>query len=186
MAKITDDVVYGRSALKNGEPWIVPESLGHLKTILRPDWKIFEWGAGGSTIFWARNCQLVVSIEHNIEWIQRVHKMIHDQEAPKHKIILQYQPGADDHFAAYARAITPYQQFDLIYIDGEASSRGHCLNFALPHVKSGGYLLLDNSDWLKRDLGDQWERTDYVAKDLKWVGQPGTFNWWTSIVRKVR
>ena len=185
MAKPTDDVIYGRSALKNGEPWIVPECLDYLKTIIKPTWKTFEWGAGGSTIFWARNCALTVAIEHNIEWISRMFKMIHNAEVPKHKIILQHWPGAEDGFKGYAKAILPYKDFDLISIDGEASSRGHCLNYALGRVKVGGYLLLDNSDWLKRDFSDKWERTDYVAKDLKWVGQPGTFNWWTSILKRV-
>ena len=182
--QITDDQVYGRSALKNGEPWIVPESLEHLKEIVQPDWTVFEWGSGGSTIFWARNCKLVISIEHNSDWIKRVFEMIHKQGAPKHKINLQWHPGKEDSFSGYARAIIPYSGFDLIYIDGEASSRGHCLNYSLSRVKPGGYLLLDNSNWLKRDLGSNWERTDYIAKDLKWIGQPGTFNWWTSILRR--
>jgi len=184
MANLNDDVVYGRTALRNGEPWIVPSSLDHLKTIIQPKWKVFEWGAGGSTIFFAKHCRFVVSIEHNIEWIDRVYKMINRLNAPRHKIVLQWWPGAEDAFDSYAKAIMPYHDLDLIYIDGEASSRGHCLNLALSRVRPGGYLLLDNSDWLKRDLGDEWERTDYVAKDLTWVGQSGTFNWWTSIVRR--
>ncbi|MBD3251131.1 hypothetical protein GF380_01515 [Candidatus Uhrbacteria bacterium] len=184
MAKITDDVLYGRAALKLGEPWITPGSLEHLKSIVQPGWKVFEWGSGGSTAFWARHCAFVVSIEHNLEWVQRTFELLKRLDVPRHKAQLQWWPGKDDKFKSYATAIQPYRNLDLVFVDGEASSRGHCLNYALSHVKPGGYLLLDNSNWLKRDLGEQWERTDYVEKDLKWIGQSGTFDWWTSILRK--
>lgn len=187
MAKITDDQIYGRSALKKGEPWIVPESLAQLESIVKPSWRVFEWGAGGSTIYWAKNCAHVISVEHNYEWIKRVSDLIKRHEVEPWKITLQYQSRYQNEFRAYADSIKPYADgyFNLIFIDGEASSRGWCLNNSFAKLKTGGYLLLDNSDWLKRDLGEQWERADYVARDLKWIGQKGTFNWWTSIVKKL-
>ena len=186
MSKPHDDIVYGRTALREGIPWIVPESLEALQAVIQPHWNVFEWGSGGSTTFWARNCSFVVSIEHNPEWITRTWKQLHRHKVDKHRVCLQYCPGIEGKFREYARAILAYpdESFDLVFVDGEASSRGWCLNNALSKVKVGGYLLLDNSDWLKRDLGEDWERQDYVEKDLKWVGQKGTFNWWTSLLRK--
>lgn len=181
---MNDDILYGRTALKNGEPWITPDALRHLKSIVKPDWKVFEWGSGGSTAFWARNCAFVISIEHNLEWIERTLKLLHRLNVPQYKIQLQWHPGKNDKFKSYAAAIQPYHNLDLVFVDGEASSRGHCLNYALSRVRPGGYLLLDNSNWLKRDLGSQWRRTDYIEKGLRWVGQPGTFDWWTTIMQK--
>jgi predicted O-methyltransferase YrrM len=188
MTQMTDDILYGRSALKLGEPWIVPESLDMLKEIIDPSWLVFEWGAGGSTVFWSKRCTGVVSIEHNSEWVERVQQMIEKHQCPNN-IDLRYVRGhGTDHrtaFRDYADAILsfPDETFDLVFVDGEASSRGWCLRNAIPKLKPGGYLLLDNSDWLK-DPPEGWERTDYVARDLKWIGQAGTFNWWTSIMRK--
>jgi len=185
--KPTDDEIYGRAALKKGEPWIVPEALEHLKRIVRPEWYVFEWGCGGSTVFFSKRCWGVVGIEHNSEWIVRVHELMERHECPHNWTMRHVRgdgSGKPEGFRPYADVIREYddEMFDLISIDGEASSRGWCLTNAIAKLKPGGYLLLDNSDWVKRDLG--WERWDYVAKGLKWVGQPGTFDWHTSIWRK--
>jgi len=194
---ITEDEIYGRSALANGEPWIVPESLVHLKSIVKPTWHVFEWGSGGSTVFWSKHCRLVVSVEHNQDWIQRTKNMLR-----KHNCInnwlLHYEAGVPDatgqmhhltSFRNYANVILriPDAQFDLIYVDGEASCREWCLENSLSRVGEGGYLLLDNANWLEgHDFGPQWKRWDYVARGLKWVGQDGTFDWYTSILQRLQ
>jgi len=186
---IADDIVYGRQALRNGEPWIVPAALTALEQVLQDDWMVFEWGSGGSTVYWARRCKFVVSVEHNQEWLARTHELLRKLAAPRNRVqLMWFKRGEDDTFKEYASAIEPWPPaaFDLVYVDGEASSRGWCLTAALPRVKLGGYLLLDNSDWLKRDLGDGWERQDFVERGLHWVGQDGTFDWWTSLLRKVK
>lgn len=188
---VHDDITYGRYALRTGTPWITPNSLAVLDTLVKPDWHVFEWGAGGSTIYWTRKCAHVTSVEHNSEWITRVKEMFVKFGVDASKVELVYKRGLPedqkDRFRPYADVILDYpdESFDLVFVDGEASSRGWCLTNALTKVKPGGVLLLDNSDWLKRDLSDEWQRTDYVVKDLKWIGQPGTFDWWTSILVKM-
>lgn len=188
MASVSGDIMYGRAALREHIPWIVPESLEALEKVLRPDWRVFEWGSGGSTIYWAKHCAHVCSVEHNSDWLLWVSRRVIEHNLT-HKVCSLYLRKDKDAntFHEYADAILtqPDQSFDLVFVDGEASCRGWCLRNALPKLKPGGYLLLDNSNWLKRDLGPGWERQDFVARDLKWIGQKGTFDWWTSIVRKV-
>lgn len=186
-ATVTDDEIYGRAALKLGEPWIVPQALAFLKTVVQPGWKVFEWGSGGSTVFWSRHCLASVTIEHNSEWMQRTTKLLFDAGCRDNWVLYYKALDGTDHRTAgrgYADVVNRFRDgyFDLISVDGEASSRGWCIENAVPKVKPGGYLLLDNSDWFKGDLG--WDKTDYVARDLKWIGQEGTFDWWTSILRK--
>jgi len=187
---IHDDILYGRRSLKDGIPWITPESFDHVESLVQSNWNVFEWGAGGSTIYWARHCAHVISVEHNSEWIRRVKEMFAKFRVDVSRINLVYKRGLPesekDRFRPYADVILDYpdESFDLVFVDGEASSRGWCLTNAMLKVKMGGILLLDNSDWLKREIGDEWKRTDYVEKDLEWVGQSGTFDWWTSIFVK--
>lgn len=188
---VNDDEMYGRAALSRGEPWIVPESLDYLRPLIKPNWEVFEWGSGGSTVFWSKHCKLVVSIEHNEEWITRTTQLLTRHNCLDNWL-LQLVPGVGtDHetaFRNYADVILKFgkKKFDLIYVDGEASCRGWCLQHALSRVKDGGVLLLDNSDWLKgHEFGPEWDRRDFVAQGLRWVGQPGTFDWWTSVLRKV-
>jgi predicted O-methyltransferase YrrM len=190
MPKVTDDEMYGRTALREGLPWIVPESLEHLERVIQADWRVFEWGSGGSTVYWGRNCAHVISVEHNKEWVERTTKLIRKfGVVPRVSLLYVRGDGSGDAktaFRDYADVILdfPDESFDLVFVDGEASSRGWCLNNAIPKLKHGGYLLLDNSDWLKRDVTDQFERWDYAAHDLEWIGQKGTFSWWTSLLRR--
>jgi len=178
--------MYGRDALSKGEPWIVPAALAVLKTLVQPEWRVFEWGAGGSTLFWSNECASSVAIEHNPLWIERVTAMMHRHECPNNVHLRYVQGHGIDHnkaFRNYAAAILEYpdESFDLVSVDGEASSRGWCVTNAIPKIKPGGYLLLDNSDWFGGIL--EWEKQDFVAKDMHYIGQP-VFNWWTSILRK--
>jgi len=186
--EITDDQIYGRDALKKGEPWIVPESLDYLKSIVQPHWYVFEWGSGGSTIFFARHCRHIISIEHHKKWHTWTSEKLRAEGLARKATVL-YVPGVKDvpheaRFEHYSNAILDYpdKHFNLVFVDGEASSRGYCVTNALAKVRPGGYLLLDNSNWLKRDIG--WPRKDCIAKELKWIGQEGTFDWWTSIFHK--
>ena len=184
--KCNDDWMYGRTCLREGWPWIVPDSMRHIHDIVQPDWNVFEWGAGGSTIYWARECASVISVEHNIEWIPRIKKMLSDRGLIADLRHIQGLPkGKKDRFKPYANEILkePDESFDLVFVDGEASSRGWCLTNALPKIKPGGYLLLDNSDWLHREI-EGFERTDYEERGLKWIGVRGNFNWFTSVLRK--
>lgn len=184
--KPTDAEMYGRAALKNGWPWIVPDALDFLNEIVSPDWRVFEWGAGGSTVYFARNCQSVISIEHNTEWIDRVNKMLVGLDNVDLRHVRGLPKDVKDRFRPYADAILefPDESFDLISVDGEASCRGWCVTNALPKLRIGGWLLLDNSNLIKRDFPD-FERYDFDAIGLKWIGQKDPFNWYTSILRKV-
>lgn len=187
----TDDQIYGRKALRDGEPWIVPESLQLLESIVQPDWEVFEWGCGGSTVWFARNCKYIIGVEHNTEWVDRV-KFRLDKESLTNYTILYVKSGRlgdPERYRSYANTIDIYpdESFDLISVDGEASCRGWCIANALPKLKSGGILLLDNSNLFKvREsvIWHEWDRWDFVAKGLRWVGQNEPFDWWTSIFMK--
>lgn len=186
---VSDDIVYGRQALQLGEPWITPKSLEYVKSIIRPDWKVFEWGSGGSTAFWSRNCAKVISVEHNTEWIVRTSDIMVRLDCPQNWVLL-YVHGKDIYhntaFVGYSEAIDDYpdEYFDLVFVDGEASSRGWCLKNAMSKLKPGGIMLVDNSNWLTETPVGLTDRKDFPEMGLHWVGQPGTFDWWTSVFVK--
>ena len=189
---IHDDIIYGRQAMSKGEPWIVPASLDFLKEIIQPDWSVWEWGSGGSTVYWARNCLFTISVEHSPKWFHWTRRrLIADRLWDKVRLICV--PGNKNDkvvqpFRYYADVINDYVRmsdaFDLVFVDGEASSRGWCVGNAVKYLRPGGWLLLDNSDWYGNKQTPGWERYDFVAKGLKWIGQKGTFNWHTSLLQK--
>lgn len=69
---IQPDYWTGTECLKNGVPWQVPDSIYKEDENCRPNDFVLEFGAGGSTVFFARRCGYVVSIETDPDWAMAV------------------------------------------------------------------------------------------------------------------
>lgn len=155
------------SATADARPWLNLEATEWLEQTLQPTMRVFEWGAGGSTLFFAERCGQVVSVETDAAWHAVVRERLTAEQAARVTLIFSPpQPAVDPGpygahnpdlagltFEDAARAIDPYPDdwFDLVVVDGRA--RNACLRHALPKVKPGGYLLLDNSERPAYDLG---------------------------------
>jgi len=122
-----------------GLPWwnvaATREVAGFLRA--RPKARVFEYGAGASTIWLAHHADSVVSVEHHAEWHQRLTKEV--EHFPN--IQLQHRElDGDGYIGAIDAADGP---FDLIIVDGRR--RTECLARAIPHLARGGIILLDDS-----------------------------------------
>lgn len=173
-------------------PWITLPATNFLREVLQPGMKVFEWGCGGSTLFYAsRGCE-VTAIEHSLPWCDMVNGRLSAIQAPQCRI--EYAPPDDGDlptnpvytvntavsyrstnsdfegktFVGYSSKIDVYPDgfYDLIAIDGRA--RLSCLFHALKKVKLGGYILLDNSERAEYLQGmemipRQWSRVNFVG-----------------------
>ncbi len=150
-------------------PWLVFSSISYLNKYLKKGMRVFEWGSGGSTLYFAAKTGHIISIEHDSNWYQQAKQSIEGSElagAVKYTLI-EPQPVADEtprnckhpqhyyscfteyagmQFEAYAKAIDEYPEsyFDLIVVDGRV--RSSCIAHALQKLKTNGVLLLDNAD----------------------------------------
>jgi hypothetical protein len=61
-----------QTPLDVGLPWFSYAAIDFLTGFLRPSMSVFEYGTGGSTVFFARKVQIVTSTEDNIVWLQKV------------------------------------------------------------------------------------------------------------------
>lgn len=150
------------ASIRNGElrdhennyvPWFTYPAIEALKNWDLSDKRVFEYGAGYSTLFWASRAKEVVSVEHNRAWYEKIATL-----APSNvRLILapidkkeDYHPSPEirEQFKTYAEAIDG--RFQIIVIDGYAKSRVRyqCAQAALPHLDENGLIVLDNSDWL--------------------------------------
>lgn len=168
-------------------PWIPYVARDFLATVVSPDWWAFEWGSGGSTIYWAQHCAHVVSIEHSREWYDTVQGALaaaglrgQVQLVPGELPCLVAGPNVNHpahyfdlhhpelNFKRYVEAIDEYpdEHFDLIFVDGMA--RPSCITYGVGKVKPGGWLLLDNSDVAALHdvlpLLADWERLDFLGQ----------------------
>jgi hypothetical protein len=148
-----------RSPLDDGIPWLTYRAVAWLRRTLGREMKVFEYGSGGSTIFFAGRVNAVVSVEHDPAWHTLTEQALEKLGLHNVTYLLREPcPASDGSFAStdpayagqsfetYVTSIDAYPDatFDLVSVDGRA--RPACVIRAIPKVKPGGYLLLDDSD----------------------------------------
>lgn len=145
-------------------PWMSPAAIRIFKTIISKNMRGFEYGSGSSTIFFASLCNELVSIEHHEGWYGKVKQQL----ARKGLTNISYHivkantngteilnPGLEKQFssinimpefASYFSFIDRYENayFDFVIVDGRA--RPECVWYAIPKLKPGGFMVLDNAE----------------------------------------
>jgi hypothetical protein len=148
-------------------PWINFDAIDFLEKYAQLGWYVFEYGSGGSTLYWMKKRMNCISVEHDPRWYQVVSDRLQGNNLVDYRLILpdivkepleELDPSDpycyasnDPHykghdFRHYVTQIDgfPDKHFDLILIDGRA--RPSCIMHSIPKVKDGGIILLDNSD----------------------------------------
>lgn len=153
-----------KTPLEDGIPWIGFGAIDFLNKHLSEKDVVFEYGAGGSTIFFAKRVKQVISVEHDMAWYDSVVLKLNNEALSNVAIFCiqaeetisnssrdpsSYSNFYSSHglqFQKYVSFIDSYPDnyFDWVVVDGRA--RPSCLNQAQSKVKPGKYLLLDNSD----------------------------------------
>ena len=109
-----------------------------LERTIRQDWRVFEFGAGLSTPWLARRCAGIVSVESDPDWYHHV------------SLELKEEANCTLVLGGFLETIVaqPKDSLDLVIVDGSDRevSRVACVDAAMSQVRSGGYLLLDDSD----------------------------------------
>ena len=127
-------------------PWITYPAIEFLKQLDLSTKTVFEYGCGGSTIFWSRVAKQVDSVEHEEEFYRELRS-----DLPVNcNLSLEIYP--EEYINAIARRGEPY---DIIVIDGH--SRVRCSTVVPRYLRPGGFIILDNSDWFheaSRNLRD--------------------------------
>lgn len=117
--------------------WLSPEAAAFLDSIDQPDWNVLEHGAGGSTLWFAKRCDWVMSIETNQEWYERLMSM--KEKYQNMSIILA------DRSLLHTLPVLLCGRFDFLMIDGEPlEHRNEFANRASFLVKPGGWVCFDN------------------------------------------
>lgn len=183
---LDDDWIYGRTAINEGVPWIVPGAFSFLEASFKPDWKVFEWGAGGSTVWFAQNCAEVASVEVDPNWKDRVEKVLDEKDLEGkatviHVPVVEYESNYFDRILIF-----PDGYFDLVYVDGDRASRNACVDVSLHKIKPGGWLLVDNTNWSPEtpsllNIG-HWDAFEFEALPFKWLDVLS--EWKTTFFRK--
>ncbi|MFN2613863.1 MAG: class I SAM-dependent methyltransferase [Actinomycetota bacterium] len=139
-----------------GEPWMAPGAIRFCDDHLRDDWRALEWGSGRSTGWFARRVGSLTSIEHDPAWYARVCERLRAEGIGNvdYKLIPldpDKESGgiyfAREHLPAYVLVATAFDDasLDLVVVDG--AYRISCALAALPKLRPGGLLLVDDASW---------------------------------------
>ncbi|MBK6929915.1 MAG: hypothetical protein IPH12_03275 [Saprospirales bacterium] len=158
----------GRSGLGDQLPWLNFPALDLLERAITPGFKVFEYGGGGSTLFFCKRAGEVKTVEDDPAWLDGIKDQVEKNgwrhwqgwliEPERRAGLETADPANPLHFSSshklrkgysyekYARAIDPFpdEYFDLILVDGR--SRPSCIRQAIPHLKTGGLLVVDNTE----------------------------------------
>ncbi len=130
------------------EPWLTPEAVNILSTLLVESDRGLEWGSGRSTCWLARRLAHLTSVEHDREWHGRVTAMIGDKGLRNVAYRLEQHPGGQDASAGpYIDVVDQFEpgSLDFALVDGE--SRVFCALRVLDKLAAGGVLVIDNANW---------------------------------------
>lgn len=116
-------------------PWFTYPAIEYLGQFDFSSKKVFEYGAGNSSLFWARRAATVVAVESDERWYRHV------AAAKPANLTLHLAPARDDYVGAIDRGDGP---FDVIVIDGRW--RNACARVCASHIRDGGLIILDNAD----------------------------------------
>ena len=121
-------------------PWLTYPAIEFIKKRNNKDLSVFEYGCGGSTLWWAARVREVVSVEHDEKWYKNIASKVPDNVFISH-IELEY--GGN-----YSKKIAEFNnKFDIVVIDGR--DRVNCAFHCLDALKPDGVIIWDNSDRLE-------------------------------------
>jgi len=138
-------------SIKYKMPWITFPAIQYLDRYLTREMKVFEYGCGGSTLFFAMRAQEVISIEHDAGWFKKLSESLTDLNIKNVKIKNSKPEQVNDEeniytsenenytglsFKNYVQEILQYPDgyFDVILIDGRA--RNGCFLHSIQKLKN--------------------------------------------------
>ncbi len=128
-------------------PWWTYAATAFFENWLKPEARVFEFGAGNSTLWLAQRVASVTSVEHDASWAERIRA-----KAPTNSEIVDAAFSGDGYDCSesdpYVRAYADRagaRGFDVVVVDGVA--RLTCVDVFLSYDPSDeALLILDNSD----------------------------------------
>lgn len=123
---------------KDGNPlaWYCYSFLDFLEPRLKSDFKVFEYGAGFSTLWYGKKVNLVHSVEGDKSWVDILKpKLLQNSSLVFHEV------SSEDYVECSASF---EEKYDIIVVDGRR--RVDCIRNSVVNLTDRGVLILDNSD----------------------------------------
>lgn len=137
-------LAFGTAAIKvltgwrPSAPMISFSATRRIERLLDRDARVVEFGSGLSTLWFAARCGWLFSVEDDPAW----HLLVSGLLAQKGYRHVQYELRPAPTYADLSRIADDSVDFALV----DGTDRAGCIQSAVPKIRRGGWLYLDNSD----------------------------------------
>jgi SAM-dependent methyltransferase len=161
----------GRPVGGGGEaiPWYTYPAIEFIRTLDLADARVFEYGCGNSSIFWAARVHEVFAVESDTKWA----RVVRGFGVPNLAVM-----EADDKDSYVAAPIQVGGTFDIVVIDGK--HRRACVDVACQVIKDSGIVIFDNADWYP-DACAELRARGWFQIDFSGLGPITPFPWTTAV-----
>jgi hypothetical protein len=121
----------------NPIPWVTYSFIDFIKDRLNKRHTVFEFGSGNSTFFYAEHAGIVVSVEHDKEWYDKIVR-----SKPENAELIYCELVRDGDYCRVPLKLE--ETFDIIIVDGR--DRVNCCKQAVNAVSEDGVIVLDDSE----------------------------------------
>lgn len=115
-------------------PWYSYAAIDFIEKRIKNDIRVFEYGSGNSTHWYANQIEEVIAVEHDPIWAERVREF-----TPSNASVV-YENNKSD----YLKSISEFRDFDIVVIDGEF--RSDCAAYALEALSEEGVIIWDDTN----------------------------------------
>ena len=124
---------------RNGEPipWCTYPFIKFIEERLKKDFDVFEYGCGNSTLWYANKVKSITSVEHDLDWYNKVSKILPENAKVIYKKLV-YE-------GEYSKAVFDEdKQYHIIIIDGR--DRVNSAKNIIKALTDDGVIIFDNTD----------------------------------------
>ncbi len=147
-------------------PWLTQGSVVFIENHIEKSHKVLEFGSGGSTLFFARRAEKVISFESGgrntpvrvYEWYKMLVDKLQESNIKNVELCLLQSYPKSDRLYNYMFNSLPNEYFNWLLVDG--IHRVLCIKQSRDKLVSGGYMIIDNY------AGD-YHRTKELLSDWK-------------------
>lgn len=147
-------------------PWVTYSFIDFIDNRLSNEMRVFEYGSGNSTLFYAKKVESITSVEHEKEWFDKIKKLM-----PINSKLIYQELHYNGEYSATASK--QEEKYDLIIVDGR--DRVNCLKKSINALSERGVIVLDDSE--REDYKECYEfmkKNKYKFIDF-WGIAPGIF-----------
>jgi hypothetical protein len=116
-------------------PWITYPAIDFLSERVTREMRVFEFGSGNSTLWWAQRVAHVTTVEHDDEWVRRL-----VGTTPANVDLHHADLG--DAYATFAAGTGA--RYDVIVVDGR--QRVRCARASIESLREGGVIVWDDTE----------------------------------------